>query len=81
MNKKPVIKCYNGDENYWSYEYQFGYVGRNNCWIGYASNSLRNLKQKVKELKLWSAEISTKSGQFTYGQNFVDIYFYKPRYK
>lgn len=82
MKTKPVIEIPNYDffmpENVC--EYWFYYQDRCGHSAGYGSDSLINLKKKVRELRLFSAEINTRSGQFTYGQNFVDFYFYKPRY-
>jgi hypothetical protein len=79
MNKK-VFHYDEPKEAFWTYEYQFSYIDNHNQWVGYASDSLKNLKEKVKELRLSWVWISTSCGQLTYGQNFVDETFYKPRY-
>ena len=82
MKTKPVIKL--PTHNIFMpknlYEYWFFYVDERKNIKGYGSDSFANLKRKVKDLKLFSAKINTRSGQFTRGQNFIDFYFYKPRY-
>ena len=67
-------------EKYYDCEYQFNYTTKFGRLFGYASDSLTNLKQQAKHLGLHVVYITCKTGQFTYGQRFVDEYLYKPRY-
>lgn len=79
---KPVVKFEEPNIDFFSYEYHFSYNDNHNNWAGYASNSLKNLKEQIKVLRLTFAwiESNTKSN-FSYGQSIVDSYIYRPRYR
>lgn len=79
---KPVIKFREPNIEFFSYDYHFSYGGNHNSWIGYASNSLKNLKEQIKALRLTFVWIeSNTKNNFSYGQNIVDSYIYRPRYR
>ena len=80
MKAKPVIIFDEPTDEYWNYEYQFSKVDSRHNWIGFASDSLINLKKIAKESGYNVAYISAKEGCFSYGQNLVDEYPYCPRY-
>lgn len=42
---KPVVKFEEPNIDFFSYEYHFSYNDNHNNWAGYASNSLKNLKE------------------------------------
>ncbi|WP_172249970.1 hypothetical protein [Saccharibacillus deserti] len=78
--RKPVVEIdLNRIEDMWEYEFQAKYHRGDSLKI-LASNSLTNLKEEVRVRGCPYAWLTSKTGNFSHGQDVVDEYLYKPQY-
>lgn len=64
----------------WTYEYQATHYATDEHCIFLASDSLNNLKKEIRNRHYDLAWITSQTGVFSYGQNLIESYPYKPRY-
>jgi len=76
--KKPVHEFSVMDDK--AFEYEYSATSFNAPSIRLACDSLINLKREIKDRRWRSADIGTKTGCFSMGQNLVDEYYYRPQY-
>jgi len=76
--RKPVFDV--TPETMWDYQYQAQRLIAYGLEI-LASNSLINLKNEIKNRGWRIADLTVTKGNLSYGQNVVNNYPYKPRYK
>jgi len=75
MLRKPVFEV--DLDTMWDYAYNTISADGD---IILASDSLKNLKAEIKKRGWQIAWLQAENGVFSYGQNLVDEYPYRPRY-